>query len=390
MTVSVEQMVLYAAAPTDFSIALGSAAIAGIPLAQVTGNFATAWSQVADGQHLVIAVGGAAVNALYYNPCGWANPAKQPGGHTPFSLLSRPALSLPGKNFFVNAAGVSAIDTLRLAVAFTYVAVHGQFPAYFSQYPPAISPTERCVGNSTQSCPCASEQSIKGLPSSPTPLPLQSTPYWGVDSAAAVTTPFLNCVVQHYGVPQVWGRYINQVSGVCDGLSGEEVALLHGHGVRVLPIYNGFASAIGSIAGQQAAVDAVQLAKALGIPGGTPIFADIEVNYSVDAPWILAWVQQVNDAGYKAGMYGNPINGLFSAAYCQALNQHVSLSDQVLIWSNEWEPGVSLRSAAPVWNPAKPHCDSAVVAWQYGENGVICPQGIDTDLILPSLYQQLW
>ncbi|RIV28174.1 DUF1906 domain-containing protein [Alicyclobacillaceae bacterium I2511] len=390
MTIAVNQLWLYAATSNDYAMALGAAGAMGVPLNQVTGNFSKAWTVVSTGQACVIAVGGAALNALYYNPCGWENPSHQVGGHTPFSMLSRPVMSLPGQNLFVNAAGVSAIDTLRLAVAFTYAAINGQLSTYLLQYPAPIAPTERCVGNLSVTCPCMSGQPAILSPTGPKQVAAQSTPYWGVDCAAAVTATFFDCIVRHYGVPQVWGRYINQVPGVCDGLTVAEGNLLHSHGVKVLPIYNGFASAVGTQSGQQAAFAAIQRARDLGIPTKTPIFADIEVNYAVDGEWILAWVKAIMGADYHAGIYANPITGPFSSAYCQALAQFTELASQLLIWSNEREPGISSRSTVPAWNPAKPSCASTVVAWQYGENGSLCPQGIDTDLFLPSLYQQLW
>ena len=97
MTVSTNKVILYAADSTDYKIALEAAAKSGISAANVTGNFTKAWSDVASGEYLVFAVGGPALNALYYNPCDWSNPAHLAGGHTPFDVLYYAAEWVPRK-----------------------------------------------------------------------------------------------------------------------------------------------------------------------------------------------------------------------------------------------------------------------------------------------------
>ena len=154
MALSTSQVLLYVADPADYDIALGAAAIAGIPASNVINEFGYAWSDVASGDYLVIAVGAAALYALYYNQCGWNNPAGQAGGSTPFQLSSAPMDTLPGADYYENAAGSTATDTLYIAAAFAYYALHGSLPSNFSTYPTPISPSPTCSGSDALSCPC--------------------------------------------------------------------------------------------------------------------------------------------------------------------------------------------------------------------------------------------
>lgn len=373
------KVLLYAAGGPDYQMALGVAAMSGVPVSQVTGNFVDAWNAVAGGQQLVIAVGGAALNALYYNPCGWTNPGNHPGGHTPFIVINTPTDTSPGANYFVNAAGTTALDTLQIASAYTYYAVTGTSPAAFRAYPKVIQPAERCVGSADVPCPILQTPAGQGT----------SQPYWGVDSATQVTSSFYDCVVAAYGKPDFWGRYLTRVSGVSDGLTTTEVSFLHSNGVKILPIFNQFNQATGYSNGQQDAQMAITAAKGLGIPNGVVIFADVEVTYSVDAQWIEGFVETLLQSPYLPGIYANPVTGPFNQAYCSAVSANSAVS-QTILWSNEFEPGVSTKASVPAFNPASTTCPGTVWAWQYGENGAACSAGIDTDLVLPALFSKLW
>jgi hypothetical protein len=386
------EVILYAAVPLDYQMALGAAGLAGIPTGNVTTDFQKAWGFVSAGSHLVLAVGHAALNALYYNPCGWTNPASGPGGHTPFNMVATPRASLLGPNVFVNAAGVSAVDTLQIAGAFAYYAVAGSLPHTFLQHPNPVAPTEVCMGAPTVACPCTgSSTAPKPVTTSPPPpSPSHSLPYWGVDSAGAVNTNFYNCVVQHYGTPVFWGRYLKTINNVSDGLSASEISFLHARGVKILAIYNNFSSATGNANGQANANNAIAIAKSLGVPANVAIFADIEESYAVDASWIEGWVDVMSQSQYMPGIYNNPISGKFPGAYAQAVKNNANIAKTVVLWSNEREPGITTKAMAPVWNPAAPPTPGRVLAWQYGENGSACQPGIDTDLIDPGMYAHLW
>ncbi|GMA49246.1 hypothetical protein GCM10025857_06030 [Alicyclobacillus contaminans] len=186
MSLTGNQILLYAADPVDYRIALGAAGVAGIPAQRVTGNFVQAWTAVASGSTCVIAVGAPALNALFFNPCGWANPDQRAGGHTPFVMVSTPQSTLPGEE--------------RVS---------------------------ECRRSHRRHC-------------------------------------------------------------------------------------------------------------------------------------------------------------------CTVVKNEPSIATQVILWSNEREPGISTKVQAPAWDPAAPPCAGRVLAWQYGENGNACQAGIDTDLIDPSLLQYLW
>ena len=137
---------LYAADPADYQAALAAARAAGLPAGQVTQSFSTAWDQTSSGEYLVIAVGGPADDALYYNVCGWTAPDGLGAGSTPFSYASGPGDSLPPLNIYENGAGQTAADTAALSADLAYYAVHGAFPPGVSTPPAAAAPQYACAG----------------------------------------------------------------------------------------------------------------------------------------------------------------------------------------------------------------------------------------------------
>ena len=141
------QVVLYAADPADAAAAQAAAAAAGLPASQVTTSYATAWADTLSGEYLVLAVGGPAVSALYFNVCGWANPSGLPAGGSPFSYYLGPLNSPPGADAFVNAASDTAADTLALATDLAYYALNGALPAGVTSLPAAIGPSYACTGS---------------------------------------------------------------------------------------------------------------------------------------------------------------------------------------------------------------------------------------------------
>jgi len=138
---------LYAADPADYQAALAAASAAGLPASQVTESFATAWDQASNGEYLVIAVGGPADDALYFNQCGWTAPDGLPGGSTPFYYASSTLNTLPPVDEYENAAGATAADTATLAADLAYYAVHGGYPAGVTTPPAAATPAAVCVGS---------------------------------------------------------------------------------------------------------------------------------------------------------------------------------------------------------------------------------------------------
>src|SRR5579875_443341 len=142
-----DRVVLYAATPADAAAALTAAAAAGLLAGQVTTSFATAWDDTLSGDYLVISVGLAATDALYYNVCGWPNPSTDIAGSTPFYDVTGPLDTLPGAGAFENAAASSAPLARQRAAGLAYYAVHGTLPPGVTSVPAAASPVYACSGS---------------------------------------------------------------------------------------------------------------------------------------------------------------------------------------------------------------------------------------------------
>ncbi|TCT19631.1 uncharacterized protein DUF1906 [Melghiribacillus thermohalophilus] len=211
---------------------------------------------------------------------------------------------------------------------------------------------------------------------------------WGVDSAARATEDLYNCVLNNFGKPEFWGRYLTTVEGASEGLTREEVELLHNSGTKVLPIYNRFRDATGNRQGRVTARNTIFQAERLGIPKGTVLFANVERFFDVDAEWIKGYVDVFYPSGYRPGFYHDPVEGNFSSAYCQAVSENEQVAIQSILWSAEPDPGVTRRREAPAYNPQRPPCRENVWGWQYGRDAESCP--IDTNLIDERLYEMLW
>jgi hypothetical protein len=140
---------LYAADPADYQSALTAASSAGLPAGQVTDSFATAWADTLDGNHLVFAVGGPAVTALYFNACGWANPSGEDPGTTPFFDNLGPTNQLPGADAFIDSSAETGSATGQLTADNAYYAVNGVLPpgVTVSSMPPAVGAADACAGS---------------------------------------------------------------------------------------------------------------------------------------------------------------------------------------------------------------------------------------------------
>lgn len=66
MAVQAKNVYLYAATTGDYAKCLAAANVAGIPYSNCLGDFQQAWKITAEATTLLIAVGGAALYALYY------------------------------------------------------------------------------------------------------------------------------------------------------------------------------------------------------------------------------------------------------------------------------------------------------------------------------------
>ncbi|WP_258109553.1 hypothetical protein [Alicyclobacillus sp. SP_1] len=156
MTVSSDKVILYAVDAAGYDIALGAASVAGISASQVTGDFYDTWSKIESGEWFVIAVGGEADNALYYNPCNWSNPSNHPGGTTPFRRYA-PETDVIAVKYYANAGGLTILDTLKLASMWAYYAVYGTYPPGYGDALPATSTANNTCSSSmmnNQDCTC--------------------------------------------------------------------------------------------------------------------------------------------------------------------------------------------------------------------------------------------
>ena len=140
-----DRVLLYAATSADDTSALAVASAAGLPATQVTTSFSTAWAATLSGNYLVIAVGSAAVDALDFNTCGWANPSGDGAGGTPFSPAAGPLDKLPGAGVYENAAAATGAQTATLASGLAYYAAHGALPAGKS-LPSRAAAQRTCAG----------------------------------------------------------------------------------------------------------------------------------------------------------------------------------------------------------------------------------------------------
>ncbi|HJV45131.1 MAG TPA: glycoside hydrolase domain-containing protein [Bacillota bacterium] len=211
---------------------------------------------------------------------------------------------------------------------------------------------------------------------------------WGVDSASAVTESLYRCVVEQLGKPDFWGRYLTTVPNSSQGLSKEEIRIIHQHRIKILPIYNAFRQAIGYQQGQITAQNALFHLGRLGVPKGTVCFGNIEHFFEIDEAWIRGWVDKFYPSGYRPGLYHDPVRGNFAKAYCEAAANHSNVSNQLILWSAQPAPGGTNEQDAPTYHPSTPPCTANVWAWQYGRDVAACP--VDTNLIQKRLFEHLW
>lgn len=146
-------VVLYAADQASMAVAAATARELALPAGDVTGDFSQAWSDAASGGDLVLAVGQAAENGLYSNPCGWTNPAGDAAGSTPFYIPGEPIQGLPGADAFEITSGSHPDVTALLTGQLTQYALAGTLPDY--GHPPTgpQTPTSACLGSADVTVP---------------------------------------------------------------------------------------------------------------------------------------------------------------------------------------------------------------------------------------------
>lgn len=201
---------------------------------------------------------------------------------------------------------------------------------------------------------------------------------WGVDSASVVDDELYSYVKNKLGNPKFWGRYLSEVPNVSEGLTREEISFIRKRGIKILPIYNDFSEETGYDKGQIGARNAVFNARRLGIPNNVGLFANVERFVAVDEAWIRGWVESIIQSGYRPGIYHNPVEDRFAAAYREAVRKNNQIAVQTILWSAKPETGVTKERNAPIFKPVTPNCKANVWVWQYGRDAEAFP--IDTNL----------
>jgi hypothetical protein len=141
-------VVLYAADPQSMAIAVAEANRLALPAGSVTGDFETAWNADSSSSDVVIAVGQAASSALFYNACGWTNPAGDSAGSTPFGFPGTP-LSSGQAGSFEAAFGADASTTALLTAQFAHYALVGTLPNEAAAPVGSAVPADTCLGSAS-------------------------------------------------------------------------------------------------------------------------------------------------------------------------------------------------------------------------------------------------
>ena len=146
-------VVLYAADSTSMASAVAIVRADALPAGDVTGDYSQAWSDLEGGKDIVIVVGTAAVDGLFYNACGWSNPDGLAAGQSPFYWLGTPFSQPPGADVYVPANGTTATNTALLAAQLTHFALAGTLPDYGRPPTQLPRPTDTCAGSANVPVP---------------------------------------------------------------------------------------------------------------------------------------------------------------------------------------------------------------------------------------------
>jgi hypothetical protein len=192
----------------------------------------------------------------------------------------------------------------------------------------------------------------------------------------------------HFGKPIFWGRYLVTVPGASEGLTNEEITLLHNSGTKLLPIYNKLNSTTGYQNGRTAGQNAVFHGRRLKAPHGVVIFSNIEKFFDVDAAWIRGWFDALYKSPYIPGYYFDSKRGNFMESFCQAIREDKKVKTHSVLWSAQPEQGTTKATNAPTFHPVGPSCGGNVWGWQYGRNATEC--SVDTNLVTSRLFSKLW
>lgn len=201
---------------------------------------------------------------------------------------------------------------------------------------------------------------------------------FGVDSCDPVDQTFLNSVVDEYGWPIFWGRYLSNIPACPNGApTANEVSFLHGGNqqgryIYILLIQNNIAENEPSYSqGISAAFNTQGALSLLGVPSGKVAFADIE-DWAMTSDWIRGWCDGMAQSQWGYGLYCTP--SAVQSNFCQAMLIDNNVANCV-IYSNE--PQTGSCAAGADWNPDNICCPSVCMetkVWQYH---ISCPDNVD-------------
>lgn len=164
-------------------------------------------------------------------------------------------------------------------------------------------------------------------------------PLFGVDSAQPVTRETF-AQVRHWASVRIgfWGRYLGTGGGAAVPLSATEAQVLHQLGVAIAPIYNDVVQReLGAQSqGESAARTAVLRGRALGIPRGVVIFADIEHGWPITGLWLYGWASTLAAESYRPGVYLSLDDASAQAALKSLKVRDPSLYRETTVWNARW------------------------------------------------------
>lgn len=211
------------------------------------------------------------------------------------------------------------------------------------------------------------------------------TIYWGVDSASYTDESLYQCVVDNFGQPEIWGRYLGEIEGISAGLDTDEVNFLHENEIRILVIYNHFNDATGYDHGVEEAKQAISYAEDLDIPEGVAIFGDIEPDYPVDSAFIEGWYDTLSDSVYEPALYGVFVEDSSLVEAYSTTNQDIQ--GNIITWTAYPQEEITTKENAPAYHPEGPN-ESLLYGWQYAIDAEEC--NIDTNLFSDEIIDFLW
>lgn len=202
----------------------------------------------------------------------------------------------------------------------------------------------------------------------PPPPPPTGHGAWGIDSTTPITSSSLASVRRDAGAtPSFWIRY---VSDYPTRVSSSEVTRANQNGIRVLLLSAdlGSSSDAGSANGTADGRRMVADAKAnVNAPRGTLLMKDIE--NTTDAAFLSAWYRAVENAGYRAGFYLNPLHADIQSDFCGAVQTTPAVKTAIVY---SYEPLVDGGPVGPGSAPALSRadtmrCGGIVDVYQYSQ-----------------------